>query len=80
MYIYINPELTLVNSGDIMAVRRTECRININRNPAFIGEPVSIRTLALNQLHLLMSFVRMFPFMLILLFTLILSIYIYLIS
>jgi len=27
-YIYINPELTLVNSCDIMAVRRTECRIN----------------------------------------------------
>ena len=27
--IYSNPELTLVNSSDIMAVRRTECRINV---------------------------------------------------
>jgi len=32
-----------------------------NRDPAFIGDPASIRTLALSPLHLLMSFVPMFP-------------------
>jgi len=32
-----------------------------NRDPAFIGDPASIRTLASSPQHLLMSFVPMFP-------------------
>jgi len=34
---------------------------NFNRDPTFIGDPAFIRTLASNPLHLLMSFVPMFP-------------------
>jgi len=32
-----------------------------NRDPAFIGHPASVRTLASSPLRLLMSFVPMFP-------------------
>jgi len=51
-----------------------------NRDPAFIGDPASIRTLALSPLRLLMSFVPISPvYVNFTLHVLILSVYIYLV-
>jgi len=52
-----------------------------NRKPAFIGDPASIRTLALRPLHLLISVVSISPvYVNFTLRILILSVYIYLVS
>jgi len=50
-------------------------------NPAFIGDPASIRTLASSPLRLLMSFDPMFPvYVNFTLHMLIFSVYVYLVS
>jgi len=70
----------LINSPGVYL--NTDLKIPaFNRDPAFIGDPASIRTLALSPLRLLMSVVPIFPvYVNFTLYMLILSVYIYLVS